>query len=261
MATGSFGQPADVDDVLAGSASPAAPVWRPLSAVQRRVVGVLIEKAKTTPDAYPMTLNAITTGANQKNNRHPVTDLDADDVAEALESLREMGAVTELQAAGRVAKFRHNLYQWLGVDKTELAVMAELLLRGEQTVGELRGRAARMEKIADVAELQPILQRLIAKGLVVALSAEGRGQVVTHGLYLEDEQPATTDAESRSTAHVGSDTAHTGPARPARESSPTPSAVDQLQRDVRRLQEEVRGVQEEMSRLAGLVDDLSHRLE
>ena len=74
-------------------------------------------------------------------------------------------------------KFKHMMYEWLGVDKVELAVTAELLLRGEQTLGELRGRAARMEPIADLGALRPIIQSLIEKGLVVALTPEGRGQV------------------------------------------------------------------------------------
>ena len=82
-----------------------------------------------------------------------------------------------------MAKYRHYLYEWLGVDKVELAVMTELLLRGDQTVGELRGRAARMEPIADLATLGPVLDSLKAKALVVALTPEGRGHVVTHALY------------------------------------------------------------------------------
>lgn len=157
--------------------------WRPLTSIQRRVVGVLVEKAKTTPDAYPLTLNALTNGCNQKSNRHPHMELASEDVERALDELREMGAVGEVQAGGRVAKFRHYLYEWLGVDKVELAVMAELLLRGEQTVGELRGRASRMEPIEDLHALRPTLDALRAKELIVELTPAGRGQVITHNLY------------------------------------------------------------------------------
>ncbi len=88
--------------------------WQPLTAVQRRVVGVLVEKAKTTPDAYPLTLNALTNGCNQKSNRHPHMELASEEVERALDELREMGAVTEVQSGGRVAKYRHYLYEWLG---------------------------------------------------------------------------------------------------------------------------------------------------
>ena len=163
------------------------PHWCPLTARQRRVLGVLIEKAKTTPDAYPMTLNALTNGCNQKSNRSPQMDLSSEAVADTLDELRQLGAVTEVQGSGRVAKYKHLLYSWLGVDKAEIAVMAELLLRGEQTVGELRARASRMERIADLAALQPILVSLGEKNLLVFLTPEGRGQVVTHALYSPEE--------------------------------------------------------------------------
>jgi uncharacterized protein YceH (UPF0502 family) len=167
------------------SASPPASEhrWRPLGAIDRRVAGVLAEKAKTTPDIYPMSLNAVCTGCNQKSNRAPLMQLETSDVEESLDRLRALGAVGLVEGYGRVAKYRHYLYEWLGVDKVELAVMTELLLRGDQTVGELRGRAARMEPIADLAALQPVLDSLKAKGLVVSLTPEGRGHVVTHALY------------------------------------------------------------------------------
>ncbi len=117
-----------------------APAWHPLQALDRRVLGVLVEKAKTTPEAYPLSLNALRTGCNQKSNRYPLMEVEPEDVEESLERLRGLGAVAEVQGGGRVARFRHCLYDWLGVDKAELAVMAELLLRGAQTDGELRGR-------------------------------------------------------------------------------------------------------------------------
>jgi len=162
-------------------------LWQPLSLRQRRVFGVLVEKAKTTPDAYPMTINGLVAGCNQKSNREPQLNLTPEDVEQVLEELRAMGAVTEVQGSGRVAKYRHHAYEWLGVEKTELAVMTELLLRGEQTLGELRGRAARMEPIADLATLKPVVDSLIHKGLMVALTPPGRGQVISHNLYKERE--------------------------------------------------------------------------
>ncbi|MDO4549967.1 MAG: DUF480 domain-containing protein [Planctomycetia bacterium] len=154
------------------------PRWTFLSPVERRVVGVLVEKAKTTPNTYPLTLNAIIVGSNQKSNRFPMMDLNEDRAEEALEGLRLKGAVILVEGAGRVPKYRHKLYEWLGVDKVELAVMAELLLRGTQTEGELRARAARMEPIADVGQLRPILERLAEKNLIVRW-----GRIVTHNLY------------------------------------------------------------------------------
>jgi hypothetical protein len=159
------------------------PRWRPLSAIDRRVAGVMVEKAKTTPDAYPMSVNALRSGCNQKNNRSPLMELETEDVEESLARLRAAGAATEVQGSGRVLRYRHYMYEWLGVDKVELAVMAELLLRGAQTEGELRGRAARMEPITDVAALRPVLASLKQKGLIMSLTPEGRGHVVTHALY------------------------------------------------------------------------------
>lgn len=163
------------------------PAWQPVGPIERRVLGVLVEKAKTTPDVYPMSLNALRTGCNQKNNRDPIMQLTDEQVEASLANLKALSAAEEVQGSGRVSRYRHRLYEWLGVDKVELAVMAELLLRGTQSEGELRGRAARMEPIADVAALRPILASLKNKGLVVSVTAEGRGHVVTHSLYAPDE--------------------------------------------------------------------------
>ena len=113
--------------------------------------------------------------------------LEEPQIEEALEQLRQVGAVAQVQGGGRIDRYRHLAYEWLGVEKVELAVMAELLLRGAQTVGELRGRAARMEPIKDLSELQPTLDSLKRKGLILYLTPPGRGSVVTHTLYLDRE--------------------------------------------------------------------------
>src|SRR5262245_62547852 len=102
--------------------------WQPLEPNQRRVLGVLIEKAKTTPSGYAMTVNAIVTGCNQKNNRDPLTAYDDTDVEDALRGLERLGVVQEIDWLGRAAKYKHQAYDWLGVDKAELAVLTELLL-------------------------------------------------------------------------------------------------------------------------------------
>ncbi|MGE0607675.1 MAG: DUF480 domain-containing protein [Pirellulales bacterium] len=173
----------------AESQSPAAtedkpaPRWQPLPALARRVLGVLVEKAKTTPDGYPMTINSMVSGCNQKSNRAPTMNVEPEDLEPALDLLRQLGAVAIIQGGGRVDKYRHYIYEWLGVGKAEAAVMAELLLRGAQTEGELRGRAARMEPIADLTALRPILDSLKLKKLVFGLTPEGRGHVITHALY------------------------------------------------------------------------------
>ena len=173
---------------------PAERAWVPLTAAERRVLGVLVEKAKTTPDVYPLTLAAIVTGCNQKSNRDPITAYDADDVEETLNHLRKKGAVIMVESGGRVVRYKHLMYEWLKVNKVELAVMTELLLRGAQTEGDLRTRASRMEPLTDLAALQVNLDSLQAKDLIVYLTPPGvrRGVVVTHNLHpakeLEREQ-------------------------------------------------------------------------
>ncbi len=158
----------DIGGLAAGAS------WVPLAPRERRVLGVLVEKAKTTPEYYPLSVAAIVTGCNQKSNRDPVTNYDQDDVEDTLHSLRKKGAVILIEGSGRVARWKHTLYDWMKVSKVELAVMAELLLRGPQTEGELRARASRMEPLADLPALQAILEALAPRGLVQYLSPPGQ---------------------------------------------------------------------------------------
>ena len=226
-----------------------SPKWQILDRNDRRVAGVLIEKAKTTPDNYPLTLNSLLNGANQKSNRFPQMQLDEEHVYDALERLRKLGAVAEVQGDGRVPKFRHLMYDWLGVDKFELAVMAELLLRGAQTLGELRGRAARMEKIPGITELRPVIDSLRSKGLLIYLTPPGRGCVVTHALYQEQELAKLRTEHSNSNVNVDV---------PENSSAPTPrvapeiaddSEIDELRAEVAELKEAVSQLREELSQV------------
>lgn len=170
---------------------PVPTTWEPLSPLDRRVLGVLVEKQKTskTADAYPMTLNSLTTGCNQKSNREPVMELGEDEVEETLLSLNRRVLVNKVQG-GRVEKWRHLLYDQWKVSQVEMAVLAELLLRGPQTEGDLRGRASRMNDIADLDTLRVLLAGLQARNLVVYLTPGGRGAVVTHGFHTADELAA-----------------------------------------------------------------------
>jgi uncharacterized protein YceH (UPF0502 family) len=252
---------------------PAAPSWKPLDARQRRVLGVLIEKAKTTPAAYPMTVNAVVTGCNQKNNRDPVTTLDDFGVEKALDELRTLGAVSEIDWLGRASKYRHHAYEWFGVSKAELAVMAELLLRGAQTLGELRGRAARMEAIPDLPALRPIVDALIERGLMIELTASGRGQIVSHNLYTAQE---LAELKANHVGHVPratsfDDDEHTRRDAPAasfgaRESASPPqaavgnSATAETVERVARLSTEVAELRAEVARLREKVSELDAKL-
>src|SRR5437764_10015321 len=114
--------------------------WPVLDPKARRVLGVLVEKAKTTPDAYPLSLNALVTGCNRKSNREPLTNFSDAEVEDALAGLQNRQLVGKV-IGGRVERWRHFLYESWHVNKVELAVLTELLLRGPQTEGEVRARA------------------------------------------------------------------------------------------------------------------------
>ncbi len=128
-----------------------------------RVLGVLIEKAQTTPQQYPLTLNALVSGCNQKNNRSPVVEWDEERVYDAVETLRAKRLINEVNLSGsRVPKFKHNAREVLGIDTGQMVVLAELLLRGPQTQGELRTNASRMHPIESLEAVQSILHTLMA---------------------------------------------------------------------------------------------------
>ena len=172
---------------MSSEAQPAAPArngpWPVLDGQERRVLGVLVEKAKTTPDAYPMSVNALVAGCNQKSNRDPILYLTDLEVEDALARCQKKGLAIKI-TGGRVIRWRHNLYEAWHVDKVDLAVLAELLLRGPQTEGELRGRASRMEPIDDLDALRTVLRPLVERNLVVYLTPEDRrGALLTHGFH------------------------------------------------------------------------------
>jgi uncharacterized protein YceH (UPF0502 family) len=123
-----------------------------------RALGTLIEKAMTTPGQYPLTLNSLVTGINQKSNREPVVVIDEDRALRAIDSLRAKGLVRDVTFTGsRVEKYRHTAGEALGLRAPELAILTELLLRGPQTVGELRGRASRMHPLDSLESVEELL--------------------------------------------------------------------------------------------------------
>ncbi len=135
-----------------------------LSPVEVRVLGVLFEKETTTPEYYPLTLNALINGCNQKSNRWPVTQYDEGMVRQALDSLRQRGWLLEVSEAGaRTLKFRQRLSEVWNLRRQEQALLCELLLRGPQTPGELRSRAERMADFADLEEVDRYLRLLMER--------------------------------------------------------------------------------------------------
>ncbi|MDQ3440761.1 MAG: YceH family protein [Planctomycetota bacterium] len=132
-----------------------------LTPAESRVLGVLIEKALTTPDQYPLSLNALVAGCNQKNNRDPVLSMTDDESFEALESLRGKQLVVRVDVANsRVHRYKQTAVETLRARTGEVAVLAELLLRGPQTLGELRGRASRMHPLDSLDAIKDVLRAL-----------------------------------------------------------------------------------------------------
>ncbi|MEO1995656.1 MAG: DUF480 domain-containing protein [Planctomycetaceae bacterium] len=161
-----------------------------LTAGQRRVLGVLLEKGYTTPEYYPMTLKAIVSGCSQKSNRSPVVTYDPDRVQDVLDELRVLGLVAERHTeSGRTVRFRHHMRQNVKLTEPQLAIMTELFLRGRQRLGELRTRVSRMVAIERQDDLRSELAGLIERDLVRSNGPlERRGIEVDHCLY---DKPST----------------------------------------------------------------------
>jgi uncharacterized protein len=139
-------------------------VVNPLNEVEARVLGALVEKDITTPDYYPLSLNALVNACNQKNNREPVMTLDEDAVRHALDELHAQNLAGPAGGAdGRVTKYEHRMQEVFNFNRAETAIVCVLLLRGAQTPGELRGRAERMHRFEALDEVQSTLQRLMQR--------------------------------------------------------------------------------------------------
>lgn len=148
-----------------------------LSEADARVLGALIEKEITTPDYYPLTLNALTHACNQVSNRNPVVQYDEATVAGALENLRKQNLVHQIKRSdSRVTKYRHVVADALDLDARELAVMCVLILRGPQTVGEVRTRGARLFAFPSLEETEATLNGLIARPLLAVRLPRRPGQ-------------------------------------------------------------------------------------
>ena len=237
-------------------ASPqSAPEWKPLTAKQRRVLGTLMEKSKTTPDAYPMTFTGLCTGCNQKSNRTPISNYTSEQVETIVDELRSVGALTIVQGLGRVTKVRHYAYNWLGLSKVEAAVMTELLLRGEQTLGELRTRAARMEPINDIQHMSELFAELKRRNLVVELSPPGRGQIVSHNLYPEWELEQVRKSVATGTFGGSEESSSTAPS--SRQSSTSSTSNSEL---VGKLETEIENLKSKVIELSNRLDRLEKDL-
>jgi uncharacterized protein len=133
-----------------------------LSLLEARVLGVLVEKQHTVADAYPLTLNALTAGCNQKSSRHPVLSVSDEEVQVAVDRLKSLSLVVE-SSGGRVMRYAHNTERVLGVPSQAVALLATLMLRGPQTVGELRINSERLHRFADVSAVDAFLRELATR--------------------------------------------------------------------------------------------------
>lgn len=232
---------------------------------QRRVLGVLIEKGFTTPEYYPLTLKAATTGCNQKSNRDPVTSYDEDTVLETLESLQEMRLTGTVHTeGGRAERYRHYLRHRTDLTEAQLAVMGELLLRGRQQLGELRSRASRMRPIESLEELREALKGLMAMGAVRASGdLERRGIEVDHALYLDNEPESNFGSSSVTHSEPSGASEPDRPAAspaPVREASGGSSDLGELQTLVLELQQNQQQLQDENRDLSQQIDQIQESL-
>lgn len=166
-----------------------------LSAAEIRVLGCLLEKQRTTPDAYPLSLNALRLACNQSTNREPVVDYDDAVIRDALHRLERRGFTRLASGAGsRAAKYRHLLAEALPMDPGEQAIVCVLMLRGPQTPGELKQRTERMHAFADLADVHDTLARLIERELATCLGRRP-GQKEDRYTQLLQEQPDAGEQE------------------------------------------------------------------
>ncbi len=175
-----------------------------LDNVEARVLGALVEKDVTTPDYYPLSLNALVNACNQKNNRDPVMELDEEAVRPALESLQQKRLAGPARGAdSRVAKYEHRMQEVFNFTRGETALICTLLLRGPQTPGELRGRAERLFRFEEICDVLSTLQRLMQREppLVKALPRQSGTKEVRYAhLFCGDVEGDTEIISSRSSA-------------------------------------------------------------
>jgi uncharacterized protein YceH (UPF0502 family) len=210
-----------------------------LSPVAARVLGSLVEKEITTPEYYPLSLNALANACNQKNNREPVMNLDEDQIRQALHQLEDDGLAGPARGTdSRVAKYEHRLQEVFNFTRGEVAVVCVLLLRGPQTPGELRGRGERMHRFEELSDVQSTLQRLMQREppLVKVLL----------------RQPGTKEARY---AHLfsGEPVEVVGNSEVA-ESSGTGSSLAQMEAEIAALREEVAELRAQVEKVLRLVE-------
>ncbi|WP_348262449.1 YceH family protein [Telmatobacter sp. DSM 110680] len=209
-----------------------------LSTAEARALGALVEKEITTPDYYPLTLNALINACNQRSNREPVMDLDEDDTRQALHGLENKGLAGRARSAdGRVTKYEHWLGEAFNFSRAETALMCVLLLRGPQTPGELRGRTERMHRFDEISDVLSGLQKLMERdpSLVTVLPRQPGTKEARYAHLLSGPVESIQMPASAPSAHS---VAATTPEQDDRIAQ-LESAVTELQREIAALREKI----------------------
>lgn len=205
--------------------------------IEARVLGSLVEKEASTPEYYPLSLNALVNACNQKNNREPVMHLAEDEVRDALRGLEDRHLAGAARGAdSRVTKYEHHLQEVFNFTRGESAILCELLLRGPQTPGELRNRAERLYRLEEVSDVLSVLQRLMQRepALVAALPRQPGAREIryTHLLCGEPALPAAPSGETAS-------------------GSSTHDRLLQLESEVAQLRKEMADLRDQLAALTG----------
>lgn len=209
-----------------------------LTQLEARVLGCLLEKEKTTPEYYPLTINALTNACNQKSNRRPVMLLEAETVREVADALREKKLVMMFHGAdARVPKFKHTIQNVFQLEPGEIAILCELLVRGPQTPGELRGRCERMHRFPDAASVETTLQSLLdypVTPLVARMPRQPGQKEQRYAQLLSEPPPEETDTSESQTVQSLA--------------SPTQERLDRLEQEVAELRQETTDLRAELER-------------
>ncbi|MDQ8209209.1 YceH family protein [Coraliomargarita sp. SDUM461003] len=220
-----------------------------LTDIDARVLGCLLEKAATTPDAYPLTLNSLLLACNQKSNRQPVVQYDEETVLESIDDLRKKKFVFRVDVAGsRVAKYRHNMDELIGLDKAGKALLTVLLLRGPQTLGELRTRCERMHSFASTAEVEATLQEIsedVERPLWMQLPRSPGKKEVRYQHLLSGEPELSAEAENASDEAVIT----------------TPSPLSSRDARIQELETTVEALQTELDRLKAAFEEFQKQFQ
>ncbi|XYI41378.1 UPF0502 protein [Cupriavidus necator] len=227
----------DSDASQAGD-RPARPALRPLTPVEGRVLGVLVEKQHTVPDTYPLSLNALASGCNQKTARAPVMNVSEADILEAIDGLKGLSLVFE-GSSSRVPRFEHNMQRVLAVPSQSVALLAMLLLRGPQTAAELRLNTARLHGFADISSVEAFLDELAghAPPFVVRLPRAPGARENRWMHLLSGEVSAAADADDADRTTGGATAA--------------PGELEQLRAEQQALTEKVAKLQSLVEHMAG----------